>query len=247
MKIVFSRKGFDSAAGGGPSPIVDGRPVSLPIPDSKGLSPTTYAARGVGDLVEAATRGRVRRDALCHDDPMFLPDGTCVFGQCGGAQTHLDRQGVGIGDVFLFFGWFRDPDGEDHHRIFGYQRIAQIVRLASADETTLARFRAHKHPHAFGFHHGNRSDTLYVGPGKTAQTAPPGLRLTAPGATRSLWRVPRWLRDVGLTYHADPKRWPAPDRLRSAAQGQEFVADITNSSEAHNWFNSTLAAIHAEP
>jgi Nucleotide modification associated domain 3 len=32
MKVVFSRKGFNSSAGGAPSPIIDGRPISLPIP-----------------------------------------------------------------------------------------------------------------------------------------------------------------------------------------------------------------------
>lgn len=32
MRIIFSRKGFDSAAGKAPSPILDGRPLSLPIP-----------------------------------------------------------------------------------------------------------------------------------------------------------------------------------------------------------------------
>ena len=34
MRIILSRKGFDSANGGYPSPIMpDGRMVSLPIPD----------------------------------------------------------------------------------------------------------------------------------------------------------------------------------------------------------------------
>jgi hypothetical protein len=32
VKLILSRKGFDSAAGGVPSPLIDGRPVSLPIP-----------------------------------------------------------------------------------------------------------------------------------------------------------------------------------------------------------------------
>lgn len=32
MRVIFSRKGFDSAAGGCPSPIVEGKPISLPIP-----------------------------------------------------------------------------------------------------------------------------------------------------------------------------------------------------------------------
>ena len=46
MRIVFSRKGFDSAAGGGVSPIIAGQPVSLPIP-SGGWSSTTYADLGL--------------------------------------------------------------------------------------------------------------------------------------------------------------------------------------------------------
>jgi hypothetical protein len=32
VRIIFSRKGFDSASGGCPSPIVDGMPIPLPIP-----------------------------------------------------------------------------------------------------------------------------------------------------------------------------------------------------------------------
>ena len=243
MKIVFSRKGFDSAAGGGPSPIVEGRPISLPIPDSKGLSRTSYTDRGLGDLVEIATNGRVGRRALCHDDPMFLDDGSCIFGQCGGAQTHLARQGVGVGDVFLFFGWFRDERDGDHHRIFGYQRIEEIVALNTADEATLERFRGHRHPHAFGFHHANRSDTLYVGTGRTAARASDALRLTAPGRTRRYWHVPPWLRDIGLSYHGADHAWPEPGILCSAAQGQEFVASIGDLAAPRRWLDAIIAEI----
>jgi hypothetical protein len=42
MRIIFSRKGFDSSSGGVPSPIFpDGRMLSLPIPDR--LSRIAYA------------------------------------------------------------------------------------------------------------------------------------------------------------------------------------------------------------
>ncbi|MBA3801209.1 MAG: hypothetical protein H0X18_19410 [Geodermatophilaceae bacterium] len=41
MKLILSRKGFDSAAGGCPSPILeDGSMLSLPIPDR--TSPIRY-------------------------------------------------------------------------------------------------------------------------------------------------------------------------------------------------------------
>jgi hypothetical protein len=43
---------------------------------------------------------------LCHQDPMFH-DGRCAFGQTGAAQGHLAKQGIGIGDMFLFFGPLR--------------------------------------------------------------------------------------------------------------------------------------------
>ncbi len=109
MKIVFSRKGFDSSAGGGPSPIVEGRPVSLPIPAGT-ASRTTYGALGLGELASRASRGKLDAGDLCHHDPMFCENGTCVFGQHSAAQTHLEGQGVGIGDVFVFFGLFAEEE-----------------------------------------------------------------------------------------------------------------------------------------
>ena len=35
MKLILSRKGFDSSAGKCPSPIINARPVSMPIPATK--------------------------------------------------------------------------------------------------------------------------------------------------------------------------------------------------------------------
>ena len=106
MKLVFSRKGFDSASGGFPSPIVDGVPVSLPIP-AKERSHTTYADLGLGTLVEHVTGRRLTGANLCHCDPMF-ENGRCAFGQIAAAQSHLANNGVSVGDVFLFFGLFSE-------------------------------------------------------------------------------------------------------------------------------------------
>jgi len=58
MKLIFSRKGFDSTAGKCPSPIVEGVPISLPIP-TKGRSETTYKLAGLGEIVERVTKGRI--------------------------------------------------------------------------------------------------------------------------------------------------------------------------------------------
>ena len=238
MRIVFSRKGFDSSAGGGPSPIVDGRPVSLPIP-SGGHSRTTYGDLGLGVHAERASRGRLGPDDRCHHDPMFVR-GECLFGQCGAAQTHLANRGVGVGDVFLFFGLFRDEaSGEPHHRIFGYLEVAGIAVLAEgAPEDALAL----GHPHALGMHASN--DAIYRGPGALARRASDALRLTAPGGPPSLWQRPPWLKRGGLSYHDRADRWLAGGRLRAVSRGQEFVADIGRRQAPRAWLRGILAEIN---
>jgi hypothetical protein len=105
MRVIFSRKGFDSSAGKAPSPIIDSEPISLPIPTGR-RSETTYGLAGLGQIVEEITKGRIGAGDLCHEDPVFSK-GRWVFGQTGAAQTHLKTNGVGVGDVFLFFGLFR--------------------------------------------------------------------------------------------------------------------------------------------
>lgn len=241
MRIIFSRKGFDSAAGGGPSPIVDGRPVSLPIP-SGGHSQTTYGELGLGGHVAVASRGRLGGADFCHHDPMFLPYGTCLFGQCGAAQTHLANQGVTRGDVFLFFGLFREEaDGEPHHRIFGFLQIAEVIALADCAASRRDELLRHRHPHAIGMH--ARNDTIYRGRGFAAATASDALRLTVSGGPVTVWQRPDWLGPGGLSYHDRADRWLPGRRLRSVARGQEFVAETGRRSAPRRWLESILAEI----
>lgn len=237
MRIVFSRKGFDSGSGGAPSPIVDGVPVSLPIPAGRGASVTSYADIGLGDLVEAATRGRMSGADLCHHDPMFS-GGECLFGQCGAAQTHLVNRGVGVGDVFVFFGLFREEaTGEPHHRIFGWMEIEQIVDLMACDADEREQLIALGHPHALAME--GRNDVIYRGRGGTAKTAALELRLTVMGGPQSLWDTPPWLGETGLSYHDRPDRWLPGSRLQSVARGQEFVADIGKRNAPREWLART--------
>ena len=242
MRIIFSRKGFDSAAGGGPSPILDGRPVTLPIP-GLAASRTTYGALGLGEHVRRASRGRYGANDLCHHDPMFLPDGNCLFGQCGAAQSHLANQGVGPGDVFLFFGLFLEQGTRDpHHRIFGYLRIAEIVALASCEAERVAELARHGHPHALRME--ERNDTVYAGEGRMAAHAGEALRLTVPDGPLSTWRVPGWLRPGNLTYHRKPERWLPDGLLKAAPRGQEFVTNIGGLPAARIWLDETVAEIN---
>ena len=126
MKLIFSRKGFDSAAGKAPSPIIEGEPISLPIPTTR-RSETSYRCAGLGKIVEHMTRGRIGGDDLCHEDPMFSK-GRWAFGQTGAAQSHLERNGVGVGDVFFFSACSRHtPAGT---AIIGYSGTWKSMRCA---------------------------------------------------------------------------------------------------------------------
>jgi len=186
MRIVLSRKGFDTGAGGIPSPIIDGRPISLPIPTQK-RSITTYGDLGLGEIVEGVTKGRLTGNSLCHYDPM-LEDGRCAFGQTGAAQTHLHNNGVTVGDIFLFFGLFAETDGHDwHHRIFGYLEVQTVHPIGAHPEASdQPSGFSHRHPHTLG--EWNANNTIYIGRGRLAATAHPDLRLSIPGDQVSRWR-----------------------------------------------------------
>ena len=75
MKIIISRKGTDSAAGGIPAPILpDGRLLSLPIPQ-KGMKPG-YADLSFDGLklsrIMSQLGGKGARGG-CHLDPDLIP------------------------------------------------------------------------------------------------------------------------------------------------------------------------------
>ena len=244
MKIIFSRKGFDSSAGGVPSPIIDGVPVSLPIPTSH-RSKTTYDDLGLGEVVEIATKGRISANNLCHHDPMF-ENGRCAFGQTAAAQGHLANHDIGVGDIFLFFGLFAGLDGSDrHHRLFGYLQVEELMPLGAnpgvADQPDGFSLR---HPHTLG--KWNANNTIYVGPGKVANMATDALRLSRPNNPVTHWRVPPWLREAGLTYHDKKARWKAPDSLTIVGRGQEFISDISGRKDALEWLDEIVSAINGK-
>jgi len=240
MRVIFSRKGFDSKYGGAPSPIVRGRPISLPIP-TQHRSQTTYDDLGLGELVEQVTKGRIGGRHLCHHDPMFHAE-RCAFGQTGGAQGHLARQGVSGGDVFLFFGLFSDEAGQEkHHRIFGYLKVEEVIELGARPRIKRLPGFPKRHPHTIG--EWNRHNTLYLGEGRTARHAADRLRLTAKNENTSVWRVPSWLRKSNLSRHDREDRWLDGNRLRTASPGQEFVAHIDGVPAARTWLKGIIEEI----
>jgi hypothetical protein len=180
MKLVLSRKGFDSSAGATPSPILpDGRMVSLPIPDK--LSGIRYAdiqldGESIAPLVSSLTHGRIPPHYGAHLDPDLSPrslprlDGwRPIFGQTGAALGHLRKNGVQTGDLFLFFGLFRRTTlvngkyawlkgSQPIHVIWGWLQIGEVLPVHICKE--LIHDWAAYHPHC---HRGpERNNVLYV-------------------------------------------------------------------------------------
>ena len=154
MKIILSRKGFDSSSGGCPSPIFpDGRIQSLPIPDVKSkiqYDQINTNNKDIGELVNQLTRAKHPSDSTAHLDPDLeanalprKPDWSPVLGQTGAAQGHLRNNEVEAGDIFLFFGlfqpvikhnnqWVFDKTKPAQHLIWGWLQIGNIIQVTES-------------------------------------------------------------------------------------------------------------------
>lgn len=127
MKIILSRKGFDSEAGGYASPHFpeNGRLLSLPIPEDNENNSIntgqTYADLRFDEnlsYLDVMNRLGLKNfdNKYVHLDPDVNSsvlkdrhtDWRGLFGQSSSAQAHLNNKGVKNGDMFLYFGWFRD-------------------------------------------------------------------------------------------------------------------------------------------
>lgn len=242
MKLILSRKGFDSSFGGHPSPILpDGRMISLPIPskpsEKRGEPPDPQMLGGLrvdeinlGQLADELTGGVVNGSTHVHRDPdidarvVARPPGwRPALGQTGGSQTHLHRHGVGTGDIFLFYGWFRRVEliegrhrykrgeGEDLHVIFGWLQIGEVwSKLPSQRDALLsAHPEQADHPHVVTpMGYTNPRNTLYLATDRVSLPGQPDvgvpgagvfrtystpLRLTKPERSRRQWQVPSWM------------------------------------------------------
>jgi hypothetical protein len=267
MKIIFSRKGFDSASGGYPSPIFpDNRMLSLPIPDDNSkilYKEITYNHDKMGSLVSDLTNGRVGPDHGAHLDPDIRPDSIKrdrewrpIFGQTGTAQGHLRRNEIGGGDIFLFFGLFRkviknngkfkwDKDTPRQHVLWGWMQIDEIMKVDDC-QYTWAKY----HPHFS--RPENSNNVIYIakehkGAGIFSSFSK-SLVLTDPESeSPGQWKLPGWFFPKNgkspLTYHSDLNRWKKSNgaaRLKVVDRGQEFILDTKDFPESVDWLGKLL-------
>lgn len=229
--------------------------LSLPIPTDADET-VRYAdipsPWGQGSLLELLQQLGYPEHSHAHLDPDLVAS-HCrraqgwkgLFGQVRAAAAHLTKNGVGPGDIFLFWGLFRKTQardsvlrfmGQPFHAIFGYLEIACVLDAGIGQAVPFAPEFPHFHPR----YHGTNC-RVYLARDQLSGTDLPGfgtfrykpeLQLTTPDGNRvTHWQLPAFFHpDTGasLTYHRSAKRWGAPavgrTSLRAVSRGQEFVA-----------------------
>jgi hypothetical protein len=251
-KIIISRKGFDTGNGHIPSPIMeDGTLLSLPIPSKKDVEVSYgdlfYNGKKYSDIIQSLSPNTKIKDYYhCHLDPDIRMevrnrsnDWHAAFGQEGMSLSHLRKQGVSQGDLFIFFGLFRQTINVNglpqyvkgtfmKHVIFGYFQICDII-----DEESKLPDWLKDHPH-FKHERWVKNNAIFTAtdhlsfaetyPGYGCLKYNENLDLTQKGSRRvTSWNLPYdTFGDVAISFHKNA--WQE-DGFRSVSKGQEFVLD----------------------
>lgn len=253
MKVILSRKGFDSGYGGQPSPILpDGTLLSLPIPsknDTVNYSDLSYKDKSYYEIIkELKPNTKIKSTHTCHLDPDIRHDAIiregnwkALFGQMGSAQGHLRNEDVRNGDIFLFFGWFKEAEivnqrfryidkAHNLHVIYAYLQIGHIY--STYDELPPAA-KYHSHAHKFLVDKNNciyeAADVLSLDnslPGAGCLKYDKCLVLTKEGENKSHWDLPEIFKEVKISYHSQDSF--KNNYFDSAKKGQEFVIESNN-------------------
>lgn len=249
LKVILSRKGFDSRYGGCPSPILpDGTLLSLPIPgknEAVKFSDLSYRDKSLFQIItELKPRTKIKEKYTCHLDPDIRnygvqPSWKALFGQEGGALTHLENYQVSIHALFLFFGWFRQTEeiggrlrfvknAPDLHVIFGYLQVGRIY-----DQFNLLPADYYYHPHGNPERYDAKNNCIYEAADQLdISTKLNGfgtfrydnsLLLTKKGLSRSKWDLPDFFRDMAISRHN--KHSFKDGYFDSAKIGQEFIIE----------------------
>lgn len=307
MKVILSRKGFDSTSGGHPSPVFYGKimlPIPIPISGSVEMQNSVVdtleehknSERGVRysnlqlpnciklegyscyyKLMEKLypekelrlgkkSKFLLDKYTLSHPDPDLdycFTAQNCenkkrkqMFGQVGGAQTHLCKQGVGKGALFLFYGLYQhvctcgEPKlvGQPFHAIWGYLEVGDV--LCNKRIRNLENYHIHKQ----SFYLNKENNTIYEATTELSfDKSRPGAGifpfhenrvLTKPDESVSKWKLPEFLSGLKISHHPkeNTKIGFQTDGnggyFQSTSPGQEFV--IEEHKKVDGWVKGEL-------
>lgn len=231
--------------------------LSLPIPDLR--TKTRYSdlrlddGRSYLELMHELGYSRYRPAHSAHLDPDLIAAARPrqggwrpLFGQVAQSASHLASNGVGSGDLFLFWGLFRQTvqtdqglrfSGAPFHAFFGYLETDKVLDAGNGESVAWAP----EFPH-FSDKYAGTNCAVYVArrtlsadeslPGHGVFRFSDDLRLTRPGSKGLTgWSLPECFHPASgasLSYHGSTERWQQPIdgrvEVQAVARGQEFVA-----------------------
>jgi hypothetical protein len=265
LKVIFSRKGIDSAYGKGVSPIFpNGDMLSIPIPAKQKENGIHYSRISFnGHSLQSYKRqlGLVTEVNKCHYDPCINTNikvegkSWCPsFGTHGAAASHLLNEEVSVGDLFLFFGTFRkvrhnsdrtwsfEKEFKAVHVLFGYLKVKQILYLKHDKKRDIAREKGLcKHPHIQNEYPIN--NVLFIGESEYSGSFKfhDELILSNDSNKKSVWRVPHFFADCKISRHSNTNRFQKNnDHLlwSTVSIGQEFVCK--ENVDVSGWAKSLI-------
>jgi hypothetical protein len=270
MKIILSRKGFDSGSGGFPSPIMpDGTLLTMPIPEKSKVyyEELIYNGLNYNEILSGLRKNKNQFFSTCHLDPdirkdVFKPNYDInreknwkpAFGQKDASLRHLMNQGVEVGDLFLFFGLFKQAEfvdgkyqfvkgAKEKHVIWGYLQIGEILNNPTKQKYPWLG----RHPH---LDRTEPLNSIFVAcdklswdkdlPGAGLLNYKDSLVLTKEGLSTSRWELPDFIIESYISYHSDKNR--KDGYFQSALRGQEFVFSADERPEILKWISDLIGA-----
>lgn len=273
-KVILSRKGFDGTTGGKASPIIDQNLISLPIPRADSgdfykelaFSPSESYLKVMQDLgiklySEAHVDPDIRKSVLPNRSDQWKG----LFGQSGISQGTLHNRGVGKGDIFLFFGWFKEatqvngtwkyrPKTPDMHVIFGYLEVDQ--RLDIRAKSSFPAWMNY-HPHInHRKEYGKQRNAVYVATERfSVYSDKPGwgcfeynnkLVLTKEGAkSRTNWQLPPCFQGEENKFTCGIKTWNIQENgcveMQSKGRGDQEVY-ISDNPDVVAWAEGLISS-----
>ena len=183
------------------------------------------------------------------------------FGQARAALSHLEKYGVGEGDIFLYFGWFREAEiskgrwrfvqgSPDLHLIYAYLEVGNIWKRMDGDPPAFLA----KHPHIFCEDSFPPSqNAIFIGAdicsldsnmkGCDSLSFDHKRVLTGIEGKRSRWILPSCLFKRNgickLSYHDRQKGEKLLGRdeylITAVPRGQEFVVELDDHTKKWIW------------
>ncbi len=267
MKIILSRKGFDSANGGIVSPIMeDGALISFPIPsdDTDTFNDLVYHDQVYSKILEDL---KYKGKPSCHIDPDLsidrrkgAIDGWCpIFGQINSSAMYLTNSvGVEAGDLFLFFGNYHKVkriDGKykyikksgdfysdnDLQVIWGYLQVGKIVTDPKE------QMKYYWHPHSIHDRTENKTNVMFIASDKLSFNEDmPGAGvlkyredrvLTAQDCKKATWKK-RSIYDVDSIVGNRKNSSKSTDGIYYAGIWQEL--GLLETAECEEWAKSII-------